>query len=103
MGLRIEKIDGPRHDVRMQNSTPAKALILSCKSFHSMGGICTILWQDVLTRENHSEPILLIPPSLVETKPLLASPPFGTVHPVGTVNSPTIYCYSEYNQCHEQE
>src|SRR6266566_9291983 len=22
MGLRIEKIDGPRHDVRMQNSTP---------------------------------------------------------------------------------
>jgi hypothetical protein len=58
---------------------------------------------DVLMREDHSEPILLIPPSLVEAQPLLASLPFGTVHPVSTVRSPTIDCYSEYNQCHEQE
>jgi hypothetical protein len=39
----------------------------------------------------------------VEAKPSLALLPFETVHPVGTVRSPTIRCNGEYSECHEQE
>lgn len=39
----------------------------------------------------------------MEAIPLLALQPFGAVHPVGTVRSPTIRCYGEYNECDEQE
>ncbi len=44
---------------------------------------------------------LLMTTSLVEAKPSLASLPFGAVHSVGTVSSPTKRYYGEYNACYE--